>query len=625
MKNLILYNLKKKKNFALINLSIVILFIVIFMIINKFYVEASVISVVASAIIALVGTFIDFNIFANENKLTYFASKPISMKKRVDVLIISNIIYMLLSVFIALIITRISAEIAVNMNSNLIEINYLRHFELVYRGVCFMLIWTSITIFLIALSSMYCGSTASQVVTTALNFILPIMLYFTFYSIITMDLQNINISYNQITQYYLEKLIPLYEIYFMDIFDNYSIMQVLRFIVTLSIIYTLLQIAIRKRKNERVGEFIVSYGYKNFIVLFAATFLASVSIFMFDNYNYIASIITFLLNLILIYYIIFTIVEKNFKIGMGKISLLIKYCIVSTIIIITSAFFIKMAYIALPESDEVSRVYVSSEWTAFDLSKNIEKAYDDGRVLVYDNEDIVKNFITMNMLSNNFISNEDKKSSVFSASFSIIYELKNGKRLVRNIYTYNEMNSIYKDSNNKQIIDKINAIIYNIMKTDEFKDQKREYVEELLTGELEFNIFDLSEKYRFTNKDVFSSIKKEAFMNAYFLDMEAAINSEIYPSSIDYDFFSRKFILGNQFRDERYFSPRSYMEGEDDIESTFIANIYVDTIYVDPDDREDVDVPVYEDGRFYGVKRDSFPLYSYNENMIKLFEIELAK
>jgi len=619
VKNLVLYNLKKKKNFALINLSIVILTIILFMVINRYYVEASVIAIIASGIIAIVGTFIDFNMFANENKLTYFASKPISIKKRVDVFIISNIIYLVVSVLFAFLITRISAEIAVHMNKNLIDIDYLRHFEEVYRGICFILAWGCTTIFLIALSSMYCGSTASQVVTTALNFILPIMLYLTFYSIITMDLQNINITYNQITRYYLEKFIPLVNIYFIDIFEKYDILQLVRFIITNLLIYGLLQFSIYKRKNERVGEFVVSYGYKNFIVIFAATFLASVSIFIFENYNYIASIITFLLNFALVYYIIFTIVEKNFKIGMGKISLLIKYCIVSTIIIIASSFFIKMAYTSLPDSDEVSKIYVSSEWDSFDLSKNIDKANYDNRVMKYENEDTIKNFLTINMLSNNFIADEKKERYPLSASFSVIYELDNGKRLVRNIYSYNSISDTYSSSNNKQILEKINSIIYNIMKTDEFEKQKKDYVLDLLAGNVEFNVFDLDEKYELADENIYDKIDKEDFIEAYFKDMKATINSDIYPSSIDYDFFSRKFVLRNQVLNEEYV----LKDGMKIAETTYVGNIYIDTVYDNPEERKDLDYPVYEDGRFYGIKRDNLSLYVYDENLMKLFNIVL--
>lgn len=636
MKNLLIYNLKKKRNFVWINLGIIFVTAIISILLNGEYEATIYVSTFSALIISLVSAFIDFNIFLNENKLTYYLSKPMSMKKRVDDLLISNVIYMVVSTAISFLLAYAITIVAYNIDIPVSgELPYYLKFSqmgLMLEYCCFL---GATVIFLIALSSMYTGSAISQVVATGLNFGLPGMLYLIFNAIISIDLNNIHVSRSYIIELYLDKLLPLNKIYFFEIFDGNDIFVIIRFAVTLAFIYGLTYLAIKHRKNERVGEFVVSYGYKNFVVLIGSTFVASVFAYSFRYENMVFSLIAFVIIFALVYYIAFIIVEKNFKIGMGKISLMFKYLIVSVVVIIASSFLMKYSFSLLPDVGEINKVYVCNTYNArtlIDSMKDEDKNIDDddyekiidGEYFNYSDESTIKNLLMMNEYSNKYILNVDNYNYA-SPKFSLVYRLKDGSIVLKDVYASN----MGKNSklNNPQLIEKINAIICDIMRDDEFKEQKYENARSMFESGIELNIADGNPDVdiRISGSGSFEDITPTEFVDAYAKDSIYAISDADYVNAINYSYFSD-------------------LEELDVGRSTSYNDIY----YKDEDYRADIEVPTYDDsivqmmanyvcsvtvtyynreiktesGSRITDRRITINIFREDENLIKLLKIE---
>lgn len=348
----LLHELKTKKSW--ISISTIILLVTNILVptvlkygitgINERYGEAFVIfGIIETFVLVFLSCMIDFSFLHSDSRLSYYLSKPISLKNQIFVKISSNMILILILIFLSF----------VSVAYHKLTKESLEMFK-------FIVPWLVVGVLTAALSSVLSGNTIVAGALTVFNFAIPAIFYLllTFmFSILENAVIGFdsNILMNLVT-------IKYYDLEFIYLFDYVNkpidIKYALLIIGTFTILAILLIRSISKRKNENVGDFIVSNSYKYFAtfilsLIFPALFSISVS-----DTTLVSKIIVSLILAGLSYYVIIAIVEKSFKISFYPIKVFLVNMVVFMLITGGTVFLAHQNKDIVPQASEVKIAYV---------------------------------------------------------------------------------------------------------------------------------------------------------------------------------------------------------------------------------------------------------------------------
>lgn len=355
----------------------------------------------------------------------------------------------------------------------------------------------------------------------------------------------------------IEKFFNIEKIYFFNYDDIYKIdiWYIIRLVATCALIYILALFAIKRRKNEKTGEFIVHSGYKYFMAIFASLIAPMLVTMIGFSTNMTSMIITLVVLSILSYYILISIFNKSFKLSINSIKIYVPFMIIFLIIIYLFTYIVndKLSYI--PQVDEIEGVYVgSSSYCNVDYKPLEDTPYhaDNLSNLKFDSVKDNKSLVILKEKENIENVIELQKKLIDSKlkngyNLYIIYYLKNGKTISR---VYNIPNDYIID---KKIDEKENQIydcILNLISADEFISKKFvSLCDEEYLNNVNINYVDL---YNNENSIQLYNFDYSKFANCYINDYKNLLNDDNYKYYISENIFYNNydFIIDKSYDDE---------------------------------------------------------------------------
>jgi len=359
---LLINSLKNKKNWFLI--STVILFVTTLLIpyilksTEDFFIAFGIVEIF---VIVYLNCIIDNSFLHSDSKLAYYKSKPISFGKQISISIVSNVIFtifLIILLFISIAFHDVSYE-------------FVKIFK-------FLIPWLGIGIMVTALSSILTGNSIMAGLMTIFNFSLPALFYLIIMFVFTI-LEDIVIGFsaNVLMDTLTNKFLKLEYIYFYEYIDKpIDYIYVLLFGSILIILSVVINICLKRRKNENTGDFIVYDGFKYFVSVLASIIIpATFSMILYDE-GVASKIIVFIVLSILAYYIIIAVLEKSFKISRFSIKLYI--CCMAIFIVLNGGTILIANQFKndIPKTEDIKMAYVGNDTRVFNNYINNSNDYE---------------------------------------------------------------------------------------------------------------------------------------------------------------------------------------------------------------------------------------------------------
>lgn len=472
MLNLVIHSLKSKKNWFLLNLAItVIITIIMPTLFRDNYGFFSAFTMFITAGLILISNFRELSFLHDDRKISYYLSKPISMMNKVNIALISNIIF---TTVVFLLTFAISSLAGAVFSANALE--KFEYLDFVNNNLSFVdTMYASLIIlnFALILSSILTGNGTVSVFVTIFNYAIPIilLLIITFVCNI-IDNTIIGMSTEAMIQSFVDKFLPIDKIYFFDYASRKAIdiFYFLRLIAYFVVTYVLTIFAVKTRRNERTGDFIIHNGFKYFMSIFASLLLPMFVTSNMRNYDIITIVTVLVLLSALSYYILISAFNRSFKISKQALQIYIPFIIIFAASIFISSAVLKVRATFIPDASDVKAVYLGSntsylknaeylqatddKWDSLIKAKYDEIKDNDSLIILQEKDSIKK----VSKLQQALI---DKKEERYYRDFKIIYFLNNGKKVVR---TYAMPYDYEEDYVKNEIID--------IVRTEEFIQKK---------------------------------------------------------------------------------------------------------------------------------------------------------
>lgn len=438
--------------------------------------------------LALISILIATAIFSEiqkQNDNVHLHSLPLNKKQIFINKVLAGILIIFTSVFINFVITYI---LALRIDRLLIPINYVYKYYLValivsiiffMQGVFFSIVTSNIPLQLFSSLSI---NAVPLFIEEAGNRLLSSILVGRMYS-------NANIGYKH--------LFPLANIIWEKII-NIGIYDILLYLICILAIFSVSFILYIKRKNEKVNQ-TIAYEFLKPIFKYLTTFLTMLLFTTFvsgDNSNNLYEIIVCsFIGSFIGYYIAQMIIVKEINV-MNYLKGFYMYVacmlIFVTLLLNTNIFYLNTP----PKLEDVKRAYVTIDSDKFN---KLERNQLD---LPIKNQDTINKVI---LLHQHMI--EQSKENQYGPFLSIVYELKNGKK-VKRLYTRmsrkNEiskyLSEIAKDEDYKKVEFDILKINYNHIedilivygdKPIEIKDKEKiKYITENIKNDIKNNILN---------------------------------------------------------------------------------------------------------------------------------------
>ncbi len=529
MLNLVIHSLKSKKNWFILNLVITaIITIIMPTLFRDNYGFFSILTMFMTSGLILVSNFRELAFLHDDRKISYYLSKPISIMNKINIALISNAVFTTVVFLLTFAIASLSGAIftAIDPRNSLEAFNYMAFVDNNLEFAKIMYAWIMMIGFIITLSSVLTGNDTVSVFVTIFNYALPtiFLLVITFICNI-LDNTIIGMSTDAMIQAVIDKFLPIEKIYYFDYINKaIDIIYFLRLLLYFAISYILTIFAVKTRKNERTGDFIVHNGYKYFISIFASLLLPMFVTSNMGRYSLFTVVAVLVLLSALSYYILISILDRSFR--MSRQSLLIY---IPFIIIFVASIFISSAALSsrasfIPVTSDVKAVYIGSgtnylknteyqeiyynQWESI-----IKASYDD----VKDNENIIlleekDNVEKVKNLHQTLMDNKQVDNYGYR-ELTIVYFLNNGKKIVRSYkipYDYADMDNI------DEVVD--------IARAEEFiQDRFRLFIDENFVDNVKFsNIYSYSDGLQHD----FNDLDFKRFTQLYMEDYRSFINND---------------------------------------------------------------------------------------------------
>lgn len=345
MSNLLINQLREKRNWSILTGVILLITVVIVpMLMNSDLHEGHiVIGIFEVFLIVFVNTIIDFNYMHDQRKFGYYLSKPVRSIKRINIILLAN---MMFATFFMILLWFIAA---------------FNHLEL-YELFIFPSAWLFIIILLSGLSSILTGNSIVAAIVTWFNFGLPIFLLGVVYFIVE-TLSNLAVGLNtySIMDYFIEEIYRIDIIYFFKFISEVSwVGYFTTLIIISSIIYGLIILLNKRRLNEKIGEYLIFYGYKYFIALLLSTLVTYLFSLILNDNEFIARILSFIILGSVTYYVVLVILEKSFRHKAFVYKLLAVFMVFFVVSVSLAGFIIKKAESHIPEISEIRGIFISN-------------------------------------------------------------------------------------------------------------------------------------------------------------------------------------------------------------------------------------------------------------------------
>lgn len=414
----------------------------------------------------------DLSFLHEDNKFSYYKSKPILLKTQIFIHMISNLIFMAY-LFIILFIIFLFYP-----NNDML---YL--FKMIIP-------FTSILIMVTTLSSIITGNSFIAAIMSIFNMLLPIIIYLivTFMLSVAGDIVygfGPQIIINQFSNFY-----RLDYIYFANIDDPINITYISIFLIMILSIFSIITQVIKRRKNEDIGKFIIFSGYRNLVAVISCMIVPMVlsNLYILTD-NISMKVLTCIILSALSYYLIVAFFEKSFKIPVKSLFMFAKFMV---LIISFSSIAVGVSYKNfefIPEIEDIEFAGISGYYKIFEDNN---KQFNGNIYKEKANIEYIKNIHKI------FIDEKDlykKELNTNASSYNdvyIYYKLKNGNNIIRK-YRYME----YKDFE-----DNINIYTYKLVNSDESKSQLFKWiVDEKMYNLLECEINGEYDVFLVTNED----------------------------------------------------------------------------------------------------------------------------
>ncbi len=472
MLNLVIHSLKSKKNWFLLNLAItVIITIIMPTLFRDNYGFFSAFTMFITTGLILISNFRELSFLHDDRKISYYLSKPISMMNKVNVALISNIIF---TTVVFLLTFAISSFAGAIFSANALE--KFEYLDFINNNLSFVdTMYASLIIlnFAIILSSILTGNGTVSVFVTMFNYAIPIilLLIITFVCNI-IDNTIIGMSTEAMIQSFVDKFLPIDKIYFFDYASRKAIdiFYFLRLIAYFVVTYILTIFAVKTRRNERTGDFVIHNGFKYFMSIFASLLLPMFVTSNMRNYDIITIVTVLVLLSALSYYILISAFNRSFKISKQALQIYIPFIVIFAASIFISSAVLKVRATFIPDASDVKAVYVGSNTSYLKNAKYLQATDDKWDSLIKAKYDEIKDNDSLIILEEKDSIKKvsklqqaliDKKEERYYRDFKIIYFLNNGKKVVR---TYAMPYDYEEDYVKNEIID--------IVRTEEFIQKK---------------------------------------------------------------------------------------------------------------------------------------------------------
>jgi hypothetical protein len=426
---LLIFSIKEKKNWVL--LSTVIIFLTTLLIPyilradEEFFIMFGIVELF---ILVLINCLVDNSFLHNESKLTYYMSKPITLRRQIIINIVTNTIF---TVYLL-------ALIVISVAFQGVDYEILEVFKM-------LIPWLSVIILLASLSSILSGNTLMAGAMTIFNFCLPLVILLVTMFIFSI-LENVVIGFSAdvLNDYFINNIYRLDYLYFTRYVDSKSIdlAYLLLLPIILICISLLINRFIKRRKNENTG-FIVFNGYKYFVAVLACLIIpASFSISFSRNTGIGSRLVISVLLAILSYYIIIAFIEKSFRISKSSIKVFAVSMVLFTVVTGSTILVASRYENMVPDPEDVQMAYVGNQvW-----SVNSATDFLDGRshenisfsewkrsrsMIIYEEIDSIESITELHkevLEDQTYYSNPDYN---WMRSFVIAYWMKDGSTIIR--------------------------------------------------------------------------------------------------------------------------------------------------------------------------------------------------
>jgi len=466
---LLINSLKGKRNWFLLSTVIIFLTTLLIPYILRADEEFFILfGIVETFIIVFLNCLVDNSFLHNDSRLTYYKSKPVSLKEQIIINIVTNYI------FAAFLLILIALSVAFQG----LDFKVLESFKSIIP-------WLAAGILLASLSSILCGNTLMAGAMTIFNFALPAIFYLIIEFVFKI-LENavVGFSANVLMDYFVNTFYKLDYIYFFRYSNNSTDIDIVYILLLGCILLgiTLLTFkCLKKRKNENTGSFIVFDGYKYFVSVLASMIVpAAFSVMSYRNSIGSKITVSFIMA-ILTYYIIIAVIEKSFKIS--KLSVKIFVVSIAAFIAVTggTVAFANQYKSVVPNAEDVKMAYVGNNSFVFNVVdidiKNInpdeiESGEDflslpkNNGIIIFKEKQSIENIIR---LHKELLAEQNYSLDYYySGNMVICYWMKDGSIIVRD-YSLNGTDDM--SGNNKK--DEIAADILNSV---EMKERKYYYL-----------------------------------------------------------------------------------------------------------------------------------------------------
>jgi len=344
-KTVLLDSLYSKKNWFLISFAILIITVLIMplLLVNDIQEGNIVVGMVEIFILVFINMIIDFSYLHDSRKLSYYTSKPMTSLQRVNLIIITNLIFTAILIGILAVINLIAGVD-------------------VHEMYIITIPWLAAGILTAAFSSILTGNSIAAAVATVVNFTLPLsflaVLNYLFTIIEDLALGfNANILFNS----FVDKYYKINNLYFLNYFDkgiNWT--YFFQVAVIMTVLYLIGYKLLKRRKNERTSELVVYDGYKYFISLFLATLVPIGFSLALRTESFIGKMAVFVLLSALGYYIINAILEKSFSPSLKGLKMYIIYLVAFGVFIMGGNVATNHYEYYVPEAEDVKYTFVGN-------------------------------------------------------------------------------------------------------------------------------------------------------------------------------------------------------------------------------------------------------------------------
>lgn len=550
--NLLLNSLIEKRNWFILSMAILIttVLIVPILIVSDINETNIIVGIVEVFIIVFLNCIIDLSYLHDIKKYSFYLSKPNSEKDKINLFLVNNILFALINILPLWIFSII-------MDFDTVEI-----FTVAFP-------WLIIGIFVAALSGVLSGNSIISGIDTIFNFILPLLLLGVIYFALNI-VEKLVIGFNTdiLMENFINQIYRIDYLYFIKFVENSNwLLYVILLLLIFTIIYLLTMKLLKKRKNEKIGQFIVYDGYKNFIALLASALVPFLFSTITRNSNFIGLLFSFLILGSLTYYVAMAIFEKTFRLNKKVFKLLAIFMTLFIGFVLASGLVTKQYENKIPDISEIEGIIINGNQGIYiqekeeyvnisDMELSFEK-YDD--VVIYKSDKAKKAILDIHKAIL-----EDNSYERY-LNLNIIYFLKDGIKFKR-YYQLGEnryYEPVYSEDEKEKITnDKLNNAARRLEVTDEFKEEVLKF------------IYNDNYSEGFHNKKITLNNTIVRFTKEDIIDLRNALKKDVEINRLEKE-LSMFYILSNNT--ENYLNQYTY-----NMEKYYIENreVYVEKMNI---------------------------------------------